>query len=78
MKKLLLLSICFYQRHLSLDTGWARTLFITDRVCRFSPSCSTYTYETVSRYGIIKGLYLGLRRILKCHPWNKGGFDPVT
>ena len=78
MKKTILLSIRFYQRYLSLDTGIAKQLFLTDRVCRFVPSCSEYTYETVSRYGIIKGLFLGLKRIVRCHPWGKGGYDPVN
>lgn len=45
--------------------------------CRFSPTCSEYTYQAVKQYGTMTGLYLGLRRILKCHPWSKGGDDPV-
>ncbi|NMB39276.1 MAG: membrane protein insertion efficiency factor YidD [Firmicutes bacterium] len=44
--------------------------------CRFVPSCSEYTKQAIARYGI-KGLLLGFRRILRCHPWNLGGFDPV-
>lgn len=77
MKKLVLAGIRFYQRYLSLDTGWARALFLTDKVCRFTPTCSQYTYEAVSRYGIIRGLFLGIKRIIRCHPWSKGGLDPV-
>lgn len=49
----------------------------THSVCRFVPTCSDYTYEALVRYGTITGLWLGLKRILKCHPWNAGGFDPV-
>lgn len=45
--------------------------------CRFTPTCSQYTYEAVERYGIVKGILLGLKRIAKCHPFNKGGLDPV-
>ncbi len=45
--------------------------------CRFNPSCSEYTYEAVLRYGAFKGIYLGARRILRCNPFCKGGFDPV-
>jgi len=45
--------------------------------CRFYPSCSNYAHEAISKYGVIKGSYLGILRILKCHPFHPGGFDPV-
>jgi putative membrane protein insertion efficiency factor len=45
--------------------------------CRFSPTCSEYAYEAVSRYGVAKGLFLATGRILRCNPFCKGGFDPV-
>ncbi len=77
MKQLFLSLIRFYQKYLSLDTGWARKLFITDKVCRFTPTCSEYTYQAVNKYGIIQGLWLGIRRVCRCHPWSKGGWDPV-
>lgn len=91
MKRFILAAIRFYQRYLSLDTGWiGRVLRILRlpfgvaqggrsglAICIFTPTCSEYTYQAVERYGIIYGLWLGLKRILRCHPWNKGGVDPV-
>ncbi len=45
--------------------------------CRFAPTCSEYSMEAVDKYGALKGSYLSLRRILKCHPFHPGGYDPV-
>ncbi len=45
--------------------------------CRFEPTCSRYTEQALLRYGVAKGLYLGLRRILRCHPFSPGGYDPL-
>lgn len=47
------------------------------KTCRFYPSCSTYTLEALRKYGPFKGSYLGIRRILRCHPFNPGGYDPL-
>ncbi|MBR4189003.1 MAG: membrane protein insertion efficiency factor YidD [Kiritimatiellae bacterium] len=47
------------------------------RCCRFTPSCSNYMLEAVRVHGVIYGVYLGLRRLARCHPWHPGGFDPV-
>lgn len=68
MKKIILLLIRFYQKYISIFLG---------KNCRFIPTCSAYTYEAIERFGILKGGFLGIKRILKCHPWHPGGFDPV-
>ncbi len=50
----------------------------TPSVCRFEPTCSTYTYEAIKKFGTLKGIYLGIKRILKCHPYYKGSkYDPI-
>lgn len=50
---------------------------MTPPVCRFYPTCSEYMKQAVTKYGIIKGGYLGIKRVLKCHPFHPGGYDPV-
>lgn len=46
--------------------------------CKFYPSCSEYMMQAIKKYGCIKGIYLGVKRLLKCHPFAKGGYDPLN
>jgi len=48
------------------------------RTCRFDPSCSEYAAQAILRYGPVKGFGLAVRRLVRCNPWNRGGYDPVT
>lgn len=77
MKKIFLGLIRFYQKTAFFHLTIFKQFFLSDQVCRFSPTCSSYTYQAIDKYGIIKGSFLGLKRIVRCHPWSKGGFDPL-
>lgn len=68
MKKILIGVIRFYKKCIS-------PLF--PPVCRFQPTCSQYAIEAIQTHGAAKGCWLALRRLLKCHPWHPGGYDPV-
>ena len=68
MKSLLLALIAVYRYAISPMLG---------RNCRFMPSCSEYASEAIHRHGSVRGGWLALRRVLRCHPWNPGGYDPV-
>jgi len=76
MKYLIMALIKIYQKTLSFDHGPLKYLY-PHGFCRFSPSCSQYTYEAVKKYGYVKGSWLGAKRIFRCNPWNEGGYDPV-
>ncbi|RJX23527.1 MAG: membrane protein insertion efficiency factor YidD [Dethiobacter sp.] len=68
MKNIILLIIIVYRNVFSP--------MLTPR-CRFYPSCSQYCYDAVKQYGVIKGIFLGFRRMMRCHPLNPGGYDPL-
>jgi hypothetical protein len=67
-KKSIILSIKLYRNLISPFLG---------SHCRFYPSCSLYTQIAIERYGMLSGLWLSLKRLLKCHPWHQDGYDPV-
>jgi hypothetical protein len=71
MKKLVLILLRFYKRFLSPINFGIKT-------CIFTPSCADYTYEAVEKYGAVRGLAKGLKRVLRCNPFSKGGYDPVS
>lgn len=68
LRKLYILPIRFYQLTLSPLMG---------QNCRFTPTCSNYALQAIEEWGILKGTWLGLRRIWRCHPWGGHGHDPV-
>ena len=68
IKSFMLKLIRFYQRHISPALG---------PHCRYVPTCSQYAVEAIEKYGALKGGFLALRRILRCHPFHPGGYDPV-
>jgi len=68
IKKFILAAIRFYKRRISPWLG---------NVCRFYPSCSEYMYTAVERYGVVRGVWLGIKRLVRCQPFSRGGYDPV-
>ncbi len=68
MKKLLIFLIEKYQKHISP--------FLSNK-CKYYPSCSEYMKQAVLKYGFFKGFFLGVKRIIRCNPFSKGGYDPV-
>jgi len=77
MKRFFLWLIKVYQKSWFCRSLVFRFLFLSDSACRFTPTCSQYTYQAILKYGIIRGGVLGLKRIIRCHPWSGGGYDPV-
>ena len=68
MKRFLIFLIKLYKKYISPLKG---------RTCIYTPSCSSYAILAIQKYGAIKGSYLAVKRILRCHPFHKGGYDPV-
>ncbi len=68
-RKIVVLPIIFYRKYLSQMKARSS--------CRFTPTCSEYALIAISERGVFAGCFLALRRLLRCHPWNAGGYDPV-
>ena len=68
MKKIFIGLINIYQKHISPVFG---------NRCKYYPTCSEYTKQAIEKYGVIKGSFYGMKRILKCNPFSKGGYDPL-
>jgi len=68
LKKTLVFGLNFYRKYLSI---------LKLRSCRFYPSCSEYTLESIQKFGAARGIFKSAKRILKCHPFHPGGYDPV-
>ncbi|WP_026895538.1 membrane protein insertion efficiency factor YidD [Clostridiisalibacter paucivorans] len=68
MKSITILLVKMYQKFISP---------IKPRTCRFYPTCSQYSLEALEKYGFIKGIFISIKRILRCNPFNEGGYDPL-
>ena len=68
MNKIIILLISFYQKYISP---------LKPATCRFYPTCSEYATQALKKYGPLKGLWFSIRRILRCHPFSQGGYDPL-
>lgn len=69
IRKLFIFMIKFYRKYISPYKGMPS--------CIYTPTCSLYALEALEKYGVFKGTYLSVRRVLRCHPFHKGGYDPV-
>ena len=68
MRKVVIATLGFYKRFLSP---------LLPSACRYRPTCSEYMLEAVEKYGVRRGVWMGMLRLLRCHPFHEGGFDPV-
>lgn len=71
MKKIIIIIIKWYQQNISM---WLESKNIK---CKYYPTCSEYTKQAIEKYGALKGIFLGVIRIIKCNPFSKGGYDPL-
>ena len=78
IRNITLAFITFYSGRISPFFGsLLRAIGLPWDACRFEPTCSRYTYQAVERFGVVRGLMFGVKRIMRCNPWSRGGFDPI-
>jgi putative membrane protein insertion efficiency factor len=77
MKNIVLKCITLYQKSAFLYNPFLKRVLLTDNLCKFEPTCSRFTYQAIEKYGLFKGGVMGIKRIIRCNPWSKGGYDPV-
>ncbi|QQS44253.1 membrane protein insertion efficiency factor YidD [Candidatus Roizmanbacteria bacterium] len=77
MKQLLLFILRLYKKTSFVHNHIFQTLTMSKNVCRYTPTCSVYSYHAIDKYGALKGSWLAIKRIIRCNPWSKGGYDPV-
>ncbi|MCX7996137.1 MAG: membrane protein insertion efficiency factor YidD [Patescibacteria group bacterium] len=77
MKGIVLRILHWYKASEPVRRSLAAQLHLPTDTCRFRPTCSEYASDAVKKYGAGRGCFLALRRVLRCGPWSKGGFDPV-
>ncbi|MCR4306842.1 MAG: membrane protein insertion efficiency factor YidD [Candidatus Yonathbacteria bacterium] len=79
MKYFFIHAIRWYQKVFSPDKGILVSLGIRrSTTCAFYPTCSDYTIEAITKYGVLKGIFMGIQRVLRCHPWQKPTIDPLV
>ncbi|MBQ9886864.1 MAG: membrane protein insertion efficiency factor YidD [Lachnospiraceae bacterium] len=76
IKRFLIRSIRFYSRYISPVKSHI-PFFLFSSNCKYTPTCSQYAIEALEKYGVVKGSFLAVKRILRCNPFAKGGYDPV-
>jgi len=76
-RKTILKLLRFYQKYFSPDTSFFSLLHPFFGACKFKPTCSEYACQAIEKYGVIRGIIKSLNRLLRCHPFSRGGYDPL-
>jgi len=77
LKKYILILILWYKKTETFRLIISHNLHLAPSHCIFQPTCSTYMYKAIEKYGVIKGVWIGIKRIIRCNPHSTGGYDPV-